>query len=251
MIIEFNNKENKKKPITINNKNVKCPFCNLEIGENVYDISGPYKWIKNKYNSLKDADMTLIIETENCGSDLGDYSDEYASALLKFALEKYELMKAKNKYQSVTLFKNYGYLSGGSLEHPHLQIVGLKKHNAMDEINPDNLDGYLVFDQEIKMTLSKEPVTNFVEYNFHFEMDQIDYLAKYLQKFVKSQRIQNPFPNYSYNLFLYEIDGNKTLKFTPRYPVSPYYIGYKLQQVLSSEEMNEIVVKVRETILEK
>ncbi len=251
MIIEFDNKQNKKKPITINNKDVKCPFCNIEMVDKIYDSNGPYKWVENKYQSLKDADMTLIIETEKCGTDLGDYTDDYASELLKFALEKYELMKQTNKYQSVILFKNYGYLSGGSLEHPHMQIVGLKEHNVMQEISIDNCEGYLVFDEEVKMTLSKEPVTNFVEYNFHFKNSQIDYLAVYLQRLVKSQLQQNSFPNYSYNLFLYEINGNKVLKFTPRYPVSPYYIGYKLKQVLTHEEMSEIVTKVRKAILEK
>ncbi len=249
MQIEFSYQENKQKPVTINKKDTSCPFCDREQMAEIIEERGPYKWIVNKYQTLKDTDMTLIIETEKCGHDLGEYSEDYVKSLWEFTIEKYEQMKADPQYKSVILFKNYGFLSGGSLSHPHMQIIGFRSIAAKNEITRKNLSGYPIVETPILLDISEEPVINFVEYNFHFQQTEIGEMTKLLQRFVKGQLKANEHREYGYNLFLYELDGHYVLKYTPRYPVSPYYIGYNIKQVVKKEELLIARDKIRNGLL--
>ncbi len=249
MLIEFNNEQNKKKPVTINKQDVICPFCHREMLAEIYEERGAFKWVKNKFQTFDDADMSLIIETEKCGSNLGYYSTEYATELLEYIIEKYEVMKNKAEYESVIMFKNYGFLSGGSIAHPHSQIVGFKKIDAYSEITKANLTGYLVLTDEIEINISKLPIANFMEYNFIFSKNQVKKLAYYLQKFIRNELENQTYKDYSYNLFLYQIEGKYCLKYTPRYPVSPYYIGFKIKQIFKEDELQHRAKMLRDFLL--
>ncbi len=240
MQVEFSYQKNRQKPVTINKNNVSCPFCDRQQMAKIIEERGPFKWIVNKFQTLSDADMTLIIETEKCGQDLGAYSDDYVKNLWDFTIEKYEQMKADPQYKSVILFKNYGFLSGGSLSHPHMQIIGFRSINAKKEIVRNNLTGYEIVKTPILLDISEEPVINFLEYNFHFQKTEIAAMTNLLQRFVKSQLQANEHREYGYNLFLYELDDHYVLKYTPRYPVSPFYIGYNIKQVIKQAELIEI-----------
>ncbi len=248
MQVEFSFQANQQKPVTINKNGISCPFCDREQMEIIIEERGPYKWIVNKYQTLTDTDMTLIIETEKCGHDLGDYSDDYVKDLWKFTIEKYEEMKADPQYKSVILFKNYGFLSGGSLSHPHMQIIGFRSIDAKNKITKKNLTGYPVIESPIRIDVSEEPVVNFVEYNFHFNQVEIGSMTKLLQRFVKGQLKANEHREYGYNLFLYELNDQYVLKYTPRHPVSPYYIGYNIKQVIKTDELLIAMDKIRQQL---
>ncbi|WP_416533183.1 DUF4931 domain-containing protein, partial [Klebsiella pneumoniae] len=47
----------------------------------------------------------------------------FVSQEVYYLLSKWQLMEESGHYRSVVLYRNFGPLSGGSLRHPHSQIV--------------------------------------------------------------------------------------------------------------------------------
>ncbi len=119
----------RQKPENIRNREAACPFCFPDELDGILEQRGEMIWLKNKYPVLQDATQTLVIETSQCNSELSVYEKDHLYALFAFGVEKWLEMTESGSYRSVLFFKNHGPYSGGSIRHPHMQIVGLKHYD--------------------------------------------------------------------------------------------------------------------------
>jgi UDPglucose--hexose-1-phosphate uridylyltransferase len=67
----------------------------------------------------------VIIETPKHNSCVALYGAEHAFQVLDVVRERCALMHRDDAIQSVHCFQNHGKQAGGSLLHPHMQVVGL------------------------------------------------------------------------------------------------------------------------------
>ena len=66
---------------------------------------------------------------------------------MRFALGCWQQMIDSQQYRSVLMYKNKGPLSGGSLVHPHMQIVGLEQEDGYAALTSANFEGVNVWQQ--------------------------------------------------------------------------------------------------------
>ncbi len=57
----FNQSVSNKKPNTIRNKEISCPFCNRDNLSNILVEENEMIMVENKYPTIKDADMYVLI----------------------------------------------------------------------------------------------------------------------------------------------------------------------------------------------
>lgn len=148
------------------------------------------------------------------------------------------------QYRSVLMYKNKGPLSGGSLVHPHMQIVGLEQEDGYASLASANFEGINVWQQgRISANISTEPIMGFFEINVSARRESPPAMTRE----IKPRRISSPDAiqvalRYilnehhggraeSYNLFFYHLGGRTIAKALPRWVVSPYFVGYRLAQV--------------------
>jgi len=242
--IVFQSSIGKQKPQTYTKKEITCPFCDREQLENIISEDGNILFLMNKYPVLKDTLQTLIIETDECDSDLSKYPKEHLYRFFKFALKHwFELMK-RPEYKSVILFRNFGPLSGGTIAHPHSQIIGFENYDYVENILPSDFEGLLIEKKNgVEFTISTKPKVGFTEFNVMMEgLGDIHQFADYTQ--LASHYILNHFPYKcsSYNIFFYYFEGNVIAKIVPRFVTTPLFIGYNIQQV--SNNLEEIVSSI-------
>ncbi|HEX7056122.1 MAG TPA: DUF4931 domain-containing protein [Bacilli bacterium] len=223
----------RQKPESIINRETACPFCDKE---NLHDIlaqDGPILLIKNKFPVLADALMTVLIETDTCEGELSIYPKEHLYRLFRFGIAKWLEMEQSGDYSSVLFFKNYGPLSGGSIYHPHMQIIGLHNMNYQERIFDEHFVGLPIADRSgVTLNLSTMPKVGFFEFNVVMnEAGNLPAFADYIQIVV--HYLLNHFNRRltSYNLFFYHIKGKIAAKIMPRFPTSPIFIGYSIPQV--------------------
>lgn len=215
-------------------KNV-CPFCDVETLTDIYKRQGDMIWLHNKYPTLRDTIQTVLIESHDHNGDISIYTREHNRKLMKFALSCFETMNDSNDYRSVLWYKNFGPHSGGSLSHPHMQIVGFKHENGYKYIQPDNFEGESLFkSKNVEVNIAKHPVQGYTELNINLLnkndlnlwADWIQSGSKYMLNIMYDGRCD------SYNLFFYpRKDGGICAKFITRFEAPPYFVGYKLSQV--------------------
>lgn len=245
--VYFDRGTNLKKPDTIRNKQTNCPFCDIDNLENILKKEEDMIWLKNKFSTIKDSDMTVIIETDECESDMHQYSIDKLAKLLKFAVVNWQQMETNEKYESAIMFKNKGKLSGGSLSHPHMQIIGFKNTNGNKQIQLENIQGReVLLGNDISFNISTLPLINFIEANKKITADFID-----LAKFVKymTNYFEDNFwgkVDASYNLFFYSIENELYLKMIPRYPTSPITLGFGISQIYDEKNIEDYVTKFEE-----
>lgn len=220
-----------------------CPFCKVDELSNIFDQQDDLIWLENKYQTLEDTYLTLIIESSEHLGDISNYSQTYNRKLLHFAVDKFQQMKANNKYQSVAMFRNFGPLSGGSLRHPHLQIVGFKRHDIYAQVDKTNFEGLIVEKRpDFELNLSTKPIMGFSEFNLILsDWTKIDLFADKLRKV--TQYLLHKFHNgncNSYNIFFYDLDDKLICKVVPRFIASPYYVGYIQSQRSSTQRLEQI-----------
>lgn len=228
--IYFNREVNNKKPSTIRNKRQLCPFCDTSQLANIVDQSGEFILVENKFSTLKDALMLVLIESSECKSNMHTYSLSHLTDLLSYALNAWNEYEQSGKYQSVALFKNKGLHSSGTISHPHMQIIGFKDQDIYSSIKLEHLEGHQVVIDDIEFNISNLPLISFLEFNIKLS-DDINALAKtisFLTKFIEKTYWG---AEASYNLFFYNIDGVRYLKIMPRYPTSAINIGYGIVQI--------------------
>ena len=243
--LRFNIALGRTKPVNIRNEEVRCPFCDRSKLTDILDTSGHIIWLMNKYPVLEHTWPTVIIETSpHVHTEYSKLPFSEAVHILEFGRTKWEEVKDNPRFTSVLFFKNYGPMSGGSIYHPHSQIIGLENYDYREDIHKEHFDGWLIHEEDgLRMTLSNRPIHGFFEFNMRFD-PQLDtpILANYLQRTLRY--VLEGFSKYakSYNLFFYDInDGFHYLKIVPRYITSPLVIGYGIPQVCHETRALEVI----------
>lgn len=241
----FNSSIGSLKPNSLMNSDTECPFCNREALTDLLDTDGSIIWLKNKYPTLEDTFQTVIIETDECHSELSEYSKEHLHRVISFGLKHWKNLIESNQYKSVLFFKNHGPYSGGSLRHPHMQIVGLDNMDYMKFIKDEHFNGILIERKNgIEFNISKYPRMGFFEFNVIMKDDNhVETFADYIQ--ISAHYILNHFNKNcnSYNLFFYELFDKIAVKIMPRFSTSPLFVGYSIPQV--SNRIEEVVAKIK------
>ena len=214
-----------------------CPFCDVDHLTNIIERDGDRIWLMNKYRTLADTVQTVIIETSDHDGEIPSYPREKMRAIMRFSLSCWDKMIASGTYRSVLMYKNFGPLSGGSLHHPHLQVVGLEHDDGYEEVRPENFEGLAVYARDgVDVTISLKPIMGFFEVNILMPRaagasardifsDAVQESVRYVMNEHHGGRCT------SYNLFFYHMAGKTVCKVVPRWVTSPYFIGYKLAQV--------------------
>lgn len=229
----------KQKPKTIANKSTACPFCATECLENIIAQEGPIILLNNKYKTLENTFQSVLIETDKCDDELSLYSEEHLHKLFTFATEHWMKLDRSGDFRSVILYKNHGPLSGGTISHPHMQIVGLENIEYKENVHEKNFEGTTIFEDEaVRFTISAYPIMGFYEFNVMIhDLKNAGKMADCIQIAVKYLLNHFQFKCESYNLFFYNMDSFIACKIMPRFVTSPYFIGYTIPQVSNDVEM--------------
>ncbi|EMI9090565.1 DUF4931 domain-containing protein [Bacillus cereus group sp. RP37] len=234
----FLNDIGKQKPESIRNRSAACPFCDRENLTDILATEDSIIWLKNKFPTLKDTFQTVLIETDNCEDHIATYTEEHMRSLIRFSIQHWLDLQKNEEFTSVILYKNHGPFSGGSLHHAHMQIIGMKYVDYLDNVEQENFQGVIVQKNEhIELNISDRPIIGFTEFNIIIEdVECIDELANYIQQTVRYILTDFHKGCSSYNLFFYYLDGKIICKVVPRFVVSPLYVGYKIPQVSTKLE---------------
>lgn len=236
------------KPENIIHAKNDCPFCDTQHLTNILNQEGDRIWLENKYKVIEHALQTVIIESDNHLGDPSNYTQTENRKIFAFALKCWAKMRADPKYKSVLMYKNYGPYGGGSLRHPHFQVVGLEKINGYAAVYPKNFVGTTIWkNAKVTVNISDFPIMGFLEFNVLLgDEKQPELLADSVQTIIAYvlKDYANGFCN-SYNLFFYIVNGQITCKITPRFTVSPYYAGYKISQNFDRKRIEDICSELR------
>ena len=216
-----------------------CPFCDYKDFENIIATSGEAIWTRNKYPVLANTQQTLIIETDKHDAHLGNYEKEEAYNMLKFAFAAWEKMKENKNFKSVIFYKNHGPLSGGTLSHAHLQIVGLEEVDAYEKIRQVNFEGIDVIKEEaLEVNFSTQPFCGTRETNILLEKkDFEEYFPRFCEIIQKVFSYHLEMHIFSFNLFVYDFEDQYIVKFTTRFPTAPYFVGFGIPQVIDADSL--------------
>lgn len=224
-----------------------CPFCKRDKLTNIIDEKGPFILLKNKYPTLKDTLQLVLIETYECEGNMSEYSDEYIQELIRFGTHHWLKIEESCEYKSVIFYKNHGPRSGGSLKHPHMQIVGLNDIDYIEKLKEDYFKGIIISKSELsEVNLSEKPLSGFSEFNIIIRdnLDGIDELSCHIKK-ITHYILNNYFAKCdSFNIYFYHWNGKIICKISPRFTTSPLLLGYSIRQIPSCSE--EIADKLRE-----
>jgi len=222
-----------------------CPFCERSALTDILDEDGPILLVKNKFQVIEDAYQTVLIETDSCDAEFSTYSKEHLHRLFHFAFIHWLSLEKCGRYASVILFKNHGPLSGGSIAHAHMQIIGFNKLDYRHNISPEQFGGHII-DQNcgVELNISDHPRVGFSEFNVVLKnLDKLDIMADYLQ--ICIHYLLNHFRQcQSYNIFFYHLEDVFFAKVIPRFITSPIYIGYSIPQV--TDRVEQIVSEIKQ-----
>jgi ATP adenylyltransferase/5',5'''-P-1,P-4-tetraphosphate phosphorylase II len=239
----------RKKPVTVSNQSTACPFCQTKELENIIEMDDSIILLKNKYPTLQETLQLVLIETDECFGDLSRYPKAHLHKLLKFGIRHWLDLGKDPQYQSVIFYKNHGPLSGGTIRHPHMQIVALKNVDYRKNLEHQNFHGVKIYkDNAVEFNVSTSPIMGFREFNVKLKrMDNVGTMADCIQAAVRFL-VDNPESKCdSYNLFFYNMEEYIVCKIIARYVVSPLFVGYKIPQVANDIEMT--AKKVEEDFL--
>jgi len=247
----FNVAIGQNKPENIINTNADCPFCDRDNLTNIIDQEGELLLIENKYQVLQNSLQTVLIETEDCDSELSQYSKEHLHKLIRFGVKHWFKFCASKEYQSVLFFKNHGPFSGGTIRHPHMQIIGLKTADCYAGLDQKEFEG-IVIDKcdNVEFNVSTYPRIGFSEFNIVMnDNSNLEQLADYIQ--IATHYLLHSLNSRcrSYNIFFYLIDGLIRVKILPRFATSPLFIGYNIH--LLPNNIQSIVDNVKKTYFSK
>ena len=229
----FNVSIGQKKPESIVNTETKCPFCDREHLTDIIEQCGNILLIKNKYQVLADAFQTVLIETDQCDSDISEYPKKHLHNLFAFGIKHWLAMINSHKYKSVLFFKNHGPLSGGTIRHPHMQIIGLNSLDYTSTLHKTDFIGITIDTTNgVELNLSSHPRVGFSEFNIVTDDNsKIDQIADYIQIAVHYLLHHFNHRLKSYNIFFYLVDNLIKVKIMPRFATSPLFIGYNIHLI--------------------
>lgn len=234
----FNTGIGRQKPNSIRNKEQSCPFCDRDKLTDILAVDGSIILLKNKFPVLENTFQTVLIETDDCHSELSVYPEEHLIRLIRFGLTHWLEMMASKEYESVIFYKNHGPLSGGTIAHPHMQIIGLKNIDYTEKVQESDFEGLTIHEKNgTTFSISTAPRVGFYEFNVKLgDILDVTAFAKYIQ--MAAHYILNHFPFVctSYNLFFYDFDGSIYVKIVPRSVTTPLFIGYFIPQVPNNIE---------------
>ena len=229
-LIKFNTDIGKIKPENLVHADNACPFCDVEHLTDIIDTDDDIIFLKNKYNVIENADQFVLIEGRECLSDMPAYSKEKMRRVIHMGIKHWRNLLASGKYEEVLFFKNYGIMSGGTIRHPHMQLVGfphLKSELLFDEAE---LRGIVIAERDgVEFNVSNCPRVGFGELNIVVEHGgNLEALADFIQ--VAVHYAMNHFNKRctSYNIFFYHRADKIFAKVMPRYATSPYFVGYNI-----------------------
>jgi galactose-1-phosphate uridylyltransferase len=177
----------------------------------------------------------VLIETASCDSELSLYPKQHLYRVLHFGVKHWLAMEKDPSFASVIFYKNHGPYSGGTIRHPHMQIVGLHNIDYRQYVKPEYFVGELIDEKNgVALNLSSLPRIGFFEFNIIGKtLDQLEQTADYIQTI--AHYILNHFHRRckSYNLFFYHVNDSVSIKLTPRFVTSPLFIGYDIPQLPS------------------
>lgn len=223
------------KPNTLNRNGV-CPFCNrteFKKENGVLDEDGPFLLVENKFPTFKNCLQTVLVESYDCEKDLSNYSKEHLFATMKFAIKNWKKLSDSGEFKSVTLIKNHGVVSGGSIYHPHMQIVGYQDLDYKEHVHMEHFEGLPIFEDDgVLWNVSNQPRTEFYEFNIVMKNpDGFEKFCLSLQKTVYYILNSLNLKHKSYNLCFYEIEGQIFVKIFSRFPNSSFFLGYSISQL--------------------
>ena len=145
-------------------------------------------------------------------------------------------------------------MSGGTIRHPHMQIIGFKHINPDYFYNEEEFSG-LVIDSHngVEFNIATSPKIGFYEFNIVPKSnDAIDTVADYIQ--IATDYIMNHFGRCeSYNVFFYtqDLGGEKLLRarVIPRYSAPPLFVGYNIH--VRPSNLDETVETMRSLYFKK
>lgn len=253
-MVDFNMSMGRSKPRTFAGmpNQSSCPFCDVGHLTDILATEGNIILLKNKYNVMEPSHQLVLIETDQCCSDIPDYSLEHNRKLLRFALHHWLTMINSQEYKAVVLFKNFGPLSGGTIRHPHMQIIGFPQADPELMYDPAEFAGIKVIEKDgVEVNIADQPRVGFIEINIRLLPEaysdkvrlaegkkqspaplplikSIYTMADYIQGSVAYLKQTHQRDSFSYNLFFYIYEGRVHARLMPRYPTSPLYIGYSI-----------------------
>lgn len=235
----------------------RCPFCYTENLGVILDQEDDIIWVENKYPVFDEAYQTVIIESAIHESDISTYSCNKNRKLFSYVFDKWHTLQESGRYQSVLCYKNFGPLSGGSLRHPHMQIVGLTHLDAYAKEDLIDFSGLEVRvpNDDCQVTVSLNPMAGGTEINASIlNLSHIDRLADRVQdviQYLECDYFKQIGQDISYNLFFYPFGEGVVCKIMPRHVVSPYFMGYGIRQVPSESRLAKIAESLSEFIAKK
>ncbi|MCX7569118.1 DUF4931 domain-containing protein [Tumebacillus sp. DT12] len=250
--LHFDSHLSKQKPNSIIQRDTSCPFCDREQLDEILAEQGPILLVKNKFPTLKDTLQTVLIETDTCESEFATYEREHLHALIRFGVEEWLRMSESGAYTSVIFYKNHGPYSGGSIHHPHMQIVGLKDVDYRDHMRPDHFVGHTIAKTPgVTFNVSTLPRIGFFEFNVLLhDFSRLDRMADYIQ--VAAHYTLHHFHKScnSYNLFFYQLEnGEIACKIVPRFVTTPIFVGFSIPQV--SDRIADVAAQIQEIYFAK
>ncbi len=218
------------KPENIIDRKASCPFCDVAHLTDILDTDGDIILLRNKYNVIKGADQFVIIEGCDCQADMPDYAKDHMHRLIRFSLRHWKQMIDSGKYKAVLFFKNFGPMSGGTIRHPHMQLVGFPDLNPALLFSTKEFEGIPIMEKNnVTLNASTCPRVGFGELNILPRKGyDPDTLADFIQ--ISVDYIMHHFNKRcnSYNIFFYHDKESFYTKVMPRFATSPLFIGYNI-----------------------
>ena len=271
------------KPENIRHKGGYCPFCDRASLTDILSEDGECIWLVNKYRTLEDTMQTVLVESADHEGDPSNYTVPENRHVFRFALSCWGEMLRSGRYRSVLMYKNYGPNSGGSLRHPHFQVIGLNHKDGYERVPANAFEGVeVVREGSRSVTLSTHPIMGFVEVNVSVPESartpaltcdaDADWLADAVQCTIRY--LLESYHGHgcsSYNLFFYLAQGTGeeagrlgardggdrtagtddrtgrrvVCKVVPRWVTSPYFVGYRIAQVDCDETLEHVSAELR------
>ena len=165
-LAHFNTDIGRQKPENIIHSNAACPFCATDKLTDIIATDGDIILLKNKYNVIEEADQFVLIEGRDCDADMPNYTRDHMHRLIAFGMGHWAQMRASGKYDTVLFFKNYGPYSGGTIRHPHMQLVGFPTFQQELAFRRVEFEGLTVDERDgVTLNLSTTPRVGFWELN--------------------------------------------------------------------------------------
>jgi len=239
-LIIFQTGVGRQKPNTMRaDSSIACPFCDYDQLPPIIKRDGDIILVPNKYPVLKDSDPYVLIETSECDSELSLYPAERLLKVFRMAFDFWRELKDSGSYRSVLFMKNHGPQSGGSLRHPHTQLIGFYNIDIETHLREESFYGPVVYSEPgVELNVSASPRAGFIEFNVLLTDDKaFDAFCLTIQKAVKY--VLNEYQGGrigSYNLFIHPLEHMAVCAIMPRGVTTPIYMGYSIPQVMDNIE---------------